>query len=115
MPVTVKVDIYSYGILLLELNCCRRNFEPEADDDNQMILADWVYDCYAYWKMDYLVENDEEAEEDMKRVKKFFMVALWCVQEDPSLRPTMKKVIQMLEGTIEVSVPPDPNSLFSSL
>ncbi|POO01292.1 S-receptor-like serine/threonine-protein kinase [Trema orientale] len=115
MPVTVKVDVYSYGILLLELIFCRKNFEAESEDETQMILADWVYDCYAGGKLEFLVENDEEAMAEMKRVEKFVMVALWCVQEDPSLRPTMKKVMLMLEGTVEVSVPPDPTSFISSL
>ncbi|KAL5566534.1 hypothetical protein UlMin_029698, partial [Ulmus minor] len=110
MPVSVKVDIYSYGIVLLELICCRKSFEAEAEDDNQMILADWAYDCYKYEKLDLLVGNDGEARRDMKRVKKYVMIAMWCIQEEPSLRPTMKKVTQMLEGSIEVPIPPDPYS-----
>lgn len=52
MPVTAKVDVYSYGILLLELICCRRNFEADLEDENQMILADWAYDCYINRKLD---------------------------------------------------------------
>ncbi|CAN6556017.1 unnamed protein product [Malus baccata var. baccata] len=39
----------------------------------------------------------------------FVMVAIWCTQEDPSLRPTMMKVVQMLEGVAEVPVPPCPS------
>ncbi|KAL5567255.1 hypothetical protein UlMin_030419 [Ulmus minor] len=115
MPVTTKVDVYSYGILLLELVCCRKNFDAGATDENQMILADWAYDCYIDGKLDQLMENDDEAKHDMKRVEKFVMVAIWCIQEDPSLRPTMKKVTQMLEGTIQVSIPPNPSSFISSL
>uniref|UniRef100_A0A803PX25 Receptor-like serine/threonine-protein kinase n=1 Tax=Cannabis sativa TaxID=3483 RepID=A0A803PX25_CANSA len=115
MPVTVKVDVYSYGILLLELICCRKNVEEYVEDDAQMILGDWAYDCYAGGNLHFLVENDDEASQDMKRVEKYVMVALWCIQEDPSLRPTMKKVILMLEGTIEVSIPPDPTSFISSI
>ena len=115
VPVSVKVDIYSYGIVLLELICCRKSFEAEAEDDNQMILADWVYDCYKDEKLDLLVGNDDEARSDMKRVKKYVMIAMWCIQEEPSLRPTMKKVTQMLEGSIEVPIPPDPYSFISSL
>ncbi|KAK7831495.1 g-type lectin s-receptor-like serine/threonine-protein kinase lecrk3 [Quercus suber] len=62
-----------------------------------------------------LIENDEEARNDMKRLERLVIVAIWCIQEDPSLRPSMKKVTQMLEGegVIEVSVPPSP-SLFTS-
>ena len=80
-----------------------------------MILADWAYDCYADKKLNLLVENDEEATDDMKRVKQYVMIAIWCIQEDPSLRPTMKKVVQMMEGVVEVSVPPGPSSFISSI
>lgn len=115
MPVTVKVDVYSFGILLLELICCRRSFEAEAKDEDQMILANWAYDCYNGKKLDLLVENDEEAIDDMKRMEKYVMIAIWCIQEDPSLRPTMKKVVQMMEGSIEVSVPPGSSSFIISM
>ncbi|GKD02313.1 hypothetical protein Tco_1177287 [Tanacetum coccineum] len=43
------------------------------------------------------------------------MVAIWCVQETPSLRPTMRKVIQMLEGAVEVTEPPCPSPFSSSV
>jgi len=115
MPVTIKVDVYSFGILLLELICCRKSFEAGAKDEDQTILVDWAYDCYKDGKLELLVENDEEAKNDMKRVQKYVMIAIWCIQEDPSLRPTMKKVVQMMEGAVEVSVPPGPSSFISSI
>lgn len=115
VPVTAKVDVYSYGILLLELICCRRNFEADLEDENQMILADWAYDCYINRKLDVLVMNDDEPLADIKRVEKYVMIAIWCIQENPLLRPTMKKVTQMLEGTTEVSIPSDPSSDTNSL
>ncbi|KAK4339100.1 hypothetical protein RND71_040562 [Anisodus tanguticus] len=40
-----------------------------------------------------LVGDDEEALVDIKRFEKFLMVAIWCIQEIPALRPSMKKVI----------------------
>ena len=115
MPVTANVDVYSFGILLLELICCRKSFEAEAQDEDRMILADWAYDCYNERKLDLLVENDEEAIDDLKRVENHVMIEIWCIQEDPSLRPTMKKVVQMMEGAVEVSFPPGPSSFSSSL
>ncbi|XP_062083931.1 G-type lectin S-receptor-like serine/threonine-protein kinase LECRK3 [Humulus lupulus] len=114
LPVSVKVDVYSYGIMLLEIICCRKNFEQEIEED-QMVLADWAYDCYRDDQLSLLLKNDHEAMSDMGKVEKYVMVAIWCIQEDPSLRPTMKKVTQMLEGTVEVSIPPDPYSFISSL
>ena len=115
MPVTTKVDVYSFGILLLELICCRKSFKAKAQDEDRMILADWAYDCYKERKLDLLVENDVEPIDDVKMVENYVMIAIWCIQEDPSLRPTMKKVVQMMEGAVEVSFPPSPSSFISSL
>ncbi|XP_015875941.4 G-type lectin S-receptor-like serine/threonine-protein kinase LECRK3 [Ziziphus jujuba] len=109
-PITVKVDVYSFGILLLELICGRRNVEAEAGDENEIILADWAYECYTERKLELLVKDDKEAMEDLKRVEKLVKIAIWCIQDDPSLRPTMKNVKQMMEGIVEVPIPPDPSS-----
>ena len=104
VPITFKVDVYSFGIVLLELIFCRKNFEPEVEDEKQMVLGEWAYDCYKEGKLDLLVGNDQEALDDIKRLEKFVMVAFWCTQEDPSQRPTMKTVMKMLEGATEVPV-----------
>ena len=50
---------------------------------------------------------------DMDWVKKLVMVAIWCVQVVPLLRPSMREVTHMLEGTLEISAPPCP-FLYSS-
>ena len=115
MPISSKVDVYSFGIMLVELICCRKNYEPEAEIEAQIVLVDWVYDCYDDGSILKLVESDEEASSDIKRVKRFVMTALWCIQEDPALRPTMKKITQMLEGVVEVLVPPVSSSFISSI
>ena len=54
------MDIYSFGVLLLEIICCRFNVKPSVEDKNQIILVDWEYDKYKEGRMDLLVENDEE-------------------------------------------------------
>ncbi|XP_027340216.1 uncharacterized protein LOC113853791 [Abrus precatorius] len=107
-PITAKVDTYSFGVMLLEIICCRRNVEKEFVDEDKGILTDWVYDCYKTKRLDILLENDFEAINAMKSFEKLVMIAIWCIQEDPSLRPTMKRVLLMLEGIIEVSMPPNP-------
>ena len=107
-PITPEVDIYSFGVLLLEIICCRKNVKPSVEDKNQIILVDWAYDKYKEGRMDLLVENDEEAMNDIKRVEKFVTTSIWCIQEDPLLRPSMKNVLQMLEDATEVLVPTCP-------
>ncbi|XP_043693348.1 G-type lectin S-receptor-like serine/threonine-protein kinase LECRK2 [Telopea speciosissima] len=108
MPITVKVDVYSFGVMLLEIICCRKCVELEMGGDERAILTDWAYDCYREGRLDALVENDIEAMNNMGRLERLLKVAIWCIQEEPSLRPTMRKVVLMLEGITEVSVPPHP-------
>lgn len=108
MPITVKADVYSFGVLLLEIICCRRNVDYEVGEE-RAILNYWAYDCYLQGTIYELVENDFDATSDRKKLEKFLMVAIWCIQEDPSLRPTMKKIVLMLEGIVEVPSPPCPH------
>ncbi|KAI9116482.1 hypothetical protein K1719_012649 [Acacia pycnantha] len=90
-----------------------KSLDMGRENEEEVILVDWVYDFFKARRLSKLVEEDEEARNDMKRLERLVMVALWCIQEDPSLRPSMKKVIQMLEGVVDVLVPPCP-SPFSS-
>ncbi|KAG9456695.1 hypothetical protein H6P81_001203 [Aristolochia fimbriata] len=115
MPITTKVDVYSFGILLLEIIFCRKNVVMNSDEEEKAILSDWVCDCYNEGRLDVLVEDDEEAVNDFKKVERLVKVAIWCIQDEPSLRPSMKKVTQMLEGAVEVSHPPHPYSYISSI
>ncbi|KAI4373692.1 hypothetical protein MLD38_011790 [Melastoma candidum] len=115
LPISAKVDVYSFGVLLLELICCRKNYKAGKEEEAEMILADWVCDCFHENTLNMLVEDDQEAAGDQRRVERFVRTALWCIQEDPSQRPTMKKVILMLEGAVPVPVPPDPCSFISSI
>lgn len=35
-------------------------------------------------------------------------VAIWCIQDNEEIRPGMGTVVKMLEGVVEVTVPPPP-------
>ncbi|PPD76419.1 hypothetical protein GOBAR_DD26636 [Gossypium barbadense] len=79
------------------------------------VAAEWfrnlpitVKTATAEGALDALVENDIDALNDIGKVEKFVQVAIWCIQEDPSLRPTMRAVSQMLEGVLEIPFPPCP-------
>ena len=112
--ITAKVDVYSYGGVLLEMICCKSSV-VFGDNEEEEALTDWAYECYMGGKLEEMVEDDEEARKDMKRVETMVKVAFWCIQEDPGRRPTMRKVSQMLDGVVEVPVPPRPFGVFMSL
>ncbi|XP_071912084.1 G-type lectin S-receptor-like serine/threonine-protein kinase RLK1 [Coffea arabica] len=107
--VNAKVDVYSFGVLLLEIISCRRSMEnTEIGHGEFLILTDLAWDCFQEGRLDAFVENDLEALNDKMMLERFVMVGIWCIQENSSLRPTMRKVSWMLEGIVEVMVPPCP-------
>ncbi|XP_028803723.1 G-type lectin S-receptor-like serine/threonine-protein kinase LECRK1 [Neltuma alba] len=102
---SVKVDIYSYGVVLLEIICCRRNIDVNAPSEEEIMLSSWVYNCFVRGELNKLVVDEDVEWITLERMVK---VALWCVQEDSSLRPSMKNVILMLEGLKHIPIPPSP-------
>ena len=50
----------------------------------------------------------EDENVDYRTLERMVKVGLWCIQEDPALRPSIKNVILMLEGTIDIPVPSSP-------
>ncbi|XP_057837439.2 G-type lectin S-receptor-like serine/threonine-protein kinase LECRK3 [Cryptomeria japonica] len=116
IAITVKVDVYSFGVMLLEIICCRKTINLDAPE-NEMFLSQWVYECLKHNSLDKLVEKQrsEGIVIDSTQLERMVLVGLWSIQENPSLRPSMKKVVQMLEGTVEIALPPSPDSFISLL
>ncbi|KAM5577594.1 hypothetical protein ABKV19_008106 [Rosa sericea] len=111
MPVTVKTDVYSFGIVLLEIVCCRRNVDWSLPEE-EAILDELVYHYFESGQLGRLVGDEEINKRQFERVIK---VGLWCIQDEPSLRPSMKKVLLMLDGTVDIPIPPNPSSFPSTI
>ncbi|RLM79800.1 hypothetical protein C2845_PM12G07890 [Panicum miliaceum] len=72
-------------------------------------LRAWVSDLIREGNIERIVQGDNSALQDLQRVERFARIAVWCVQGDPSTRPTMRNVVCMMEGTMEVyPLPDDP-------
>ncbi|KAL9319696.1 hypothetical protein ACSQ67_011535 [Phaseolus vulgaris] len=93
---------------VVEKNLRNFTFKELVEATEKGILTDWAYDCFKTRRLDILLENDDKAVKNIKSFEKFVMITLWCIHEDPTLRPTMKKVLLMLEGIVEVLIPPNP-------
>ncbi|GLT57763.1 hypothetical protein SLA2020_307120 [Shorea laevis] len=96
--VSYKADVYSFGMLLMEMAGRRRNINASAEHSSQIYFPTWVYDQLHDGND---VEMEDATEEEKKIGKKMIIVALWCIQMKPSDRPSMNKVVQMLEGEVE--------------
>ncbi|KAJ6858131.1 hypothetical protein NC652_040627 [Populus alba x Populus x berolinensis] len=106
-PISVKADVYSYGVMLLEIVFCRRNIETNVSRPEEVLLSNWAYELLVERELDKL---DLGEDVDLQNLEKMVMVGMWCIQDEPGIRPSMKSVVLMLEGITDVSVPPHPTS-----
>ncbi|XP_058184728.1 rust resistance kinase Lr10-like isoform X3 [Rhododendron vialii] len=105
--VSHKSDVYSYGMMVLEMVGGRKNISVEVDRTSEIYFPHWVYKR---------LELDEELGlhgimdgEANASARKMIIVGLWCIQTDPSNRPSMSRVVEMLEGSTEsLQIPPKP-------
>ena len=109
--VSYKADVYSFGMLLLEMANRRKNVNAFADHSSQIYFPTWVYGQFSEGND---IEIEDATEEEKKIVKKMIIVALWCIQMKPSDRPSMNKVVEMLEGEVECLQMPSKPFLSSS-
>ncbi|XP_060962014.1 G-type lectin S-receptor-like serine/threonine-protein kinase LECRK3 [Cannabis sativa] len=101
-PITTKVDVYIFGIVLLVIICCRPSVDVSVPEE-EAILVDWVYECFMNNNWTSLMIDEEVNEEEFDRLLK---IGIWCIQVEPTIRPPMKKVVAMVEGTLAIPIPP---------
>ena len=105
--VSHKSDVYSYGMMILEMVGGRKNVNAGADHASQIYYPRWLYKRLQF--DDVLNMANEISAEENELVRKMVMVGLWCIQIYPSQRPSISKVIEMLEGqTAALEIPPRP-------
>ncbi|KAK9226711.1 hypothetical protein WN943_011759 [Citrus x changshan-huyou] len=108
--VSCKSDVYGFGMMLLEMAGGRRNSNMNSTRSSKAYFPSWVYDQLNKGG-DLELRNVTEIESVIAR--KLCMIGLWCIQVKAADRPSMTKVLEMLEGSIDdLQMPPKP--FFSS-
>ncbi|KAG2729305.1 hypothetical protein I3760_01G243700 [Carya illinoinensis] len=106
--ISEKSDVYSYGMVLLEIIGGRKNYDPEYSLE-KVYLPSYASKMLEEGKLKEIIDSELEIDENDERVSAAIKVALWCIQDDMHLRPPMTKVVQMLEEGL-CAVPPPPIS-----
>ncbi|KAI9112456.1 hypothetical protein K1719_016379 [Acacia pycnantha] len=102
--VSYKSDIYSYGMILLEMVGGRKNVDTNTKTF-QVFYPEWIHNLIEGGDISIYIED----EMDSGIAKKLAIVGLWCIQWHPINRPSTKTIIQMLEGEVDkLKVPPTP-------
>ncbi|GLU22543.1 hypothetical protein SLE2022_386110 [Rubroshorea leprosula] len=98
---TDKADVYSFGIVALEIVSGRSNTISKTKE-NCFYLIDWALDLKEKGSLLELVDPRLGSDYNKKEVMKMINVALLCTSPAPAARPIMSSVVSMLEGKIVV-------------
>uniref|UniRef100_M4E5A1 Receptor-like serine/threonine-protein kinase n=1 Tax=Brassica campestris TaxID=3711 RepID=M4E5A1_BRACM len=113
--ISEKSDVYSYGMVLLELIGGRKNYDP-SESSEKCHFPSYAFKMMEEGKLLEIVDGEmKNVDANDERVQRAMRTALWCIQEDMQLRPSMSKVVQMLEGIFPVVQPSSSSSMGSRL
>ncbi|VVA37661.1 PREDICTED: G-type lectin S-receptor [Prunus dulcis] len=109
--ITPKADVFSYGMLLIEIISGRRNRQG-LDEGLESFFPIQVTNIVTKGEdvvtlLDYKLEGQADKDELTRACK----VACWCIQDDEKDRPKMREVVQILQGVSDVGIPPIPRFL----
>ncbi|XP_031091637.1 serine/threonine-protein kinase CDG1-like isoform X1 [Ipomoea triloba] len=98
--VSVRTDVYSFGIVLIQLISGRKVVDSTRDDSQQS-LKQWAIPLIERLALHELIDPRIEDSYDPFEVYHMARTAFLCVQTNPEMRPSMAEVIRLLRGELE--------------
>ncbi|PUZ68149.1 hypothetical protein GQ55_2G002000 [Panicum hallii var. hallii] len=107
--VTSKSDVYSYGMMVLEMVGARRSGIVVDGSGSTGASSSYFPECL-YQDLDgFCASSACSGPEEEEVVRKMVVVGLWCIRMSPSDRPSISRVLEMLEKmtVAELQLPPE--------
>ncbi|KAM0937349.1 putative protein kinase RLK-Pelle-L-LEC family [Dioscorea sansibarensis] len=102
---TTLTDVFAFGVLMLEVACGRKPIDPYKEEANQISLMDWVAEN---WQKGTILETIDSRLEDegytVCEIELVLKLGLLCSHPLPESRPSMRQVVQYLNG--DAQLPP---------
>lgn len=96
---SAQTDVFGFGVLILEVMCGRRPIE-----EGRLPLEEWAWQFMVEGQLLNALDERLRARGgfDEEEVEKVLHLGLLCAYPDPSARPSMRQVVKVLEGKIEL-------------
>jgi serine/threonine protein kinase len=110
---TTCTDVFAFGAFMLEVACGRKPIELQGLPERE-ILVDWVFEC---WRKGAILDASDPrlegnyVKEEMELVLK---LGLLCSHSMPAARPSMRQVMQFLDGDALLPELPNDSACFGS-
>ncbi|XP_022762391.1 L-type lectin-domain containing receptor kinase IX.1-like [Durio zibethinus] len=88
-------DVYSFGIVALEIACGRKPINPKAGE-GKVNLVEWVWELYGRGKLLEACDPRLHGEFVKQEMEQLMIVGLWCAHPDENSRPSMQQAIHAL-------------------
>ncbi|VAH32313.1 unnamed protein product [Triticum turgidum subsp. durum] len=113
VAITAKVDVYGYGMVLMEIISGRQNSFEQYSVGGDCAVFFPVHAAQMLLEGDVasLVDEKLSGDVNLEEAERLCKVACWCIQDDEFDRPTMGEVVRILEGLSDLDTPPIPRLL----
>ncbi|XP_021288078.1 probable L-type lectin-domain containing receptor kinase S.7 [Herrania umbratica] len=103
---TEKTDVFSYGVVILEVACGKRPIEREPNSQKMVNLVDWVWKLHGEGRITAAADKRLNGDFKEEEMRKLLLIGLSCAHPDSAQRPSIRRVLQILNNEAEpIAVP----------
>ncbi|KAI0487937.1 hypothetical protein KFK09_027760 [Dendrobium nobile] len=112
--ITEKVDVFSFGIVVMEIVCGRKNFEHSQPEDGARLISLLQEKVNIDRLLDMVDRNEIDIQLHGEKAVEMMRLAMWCLQTNSCKRPSMSTVVKVLEGNLSMETDLDYNFFTSA-
>jgi len=109
---SIKSDVFSFGVLLLEILSGKRNSDSHECGDFINVLG-YAWQLYEEERWSELIDTSLVPMHNSVEIRRCMNIALLCVQENAADRPTMLDVVAMLSSKTKILAEPKHPAYFN--
>ncbi|GMI94006.1 hypothetical protein like AT4G28670 [Hibiscus trionum] len=111
---TEKIDVYSFGVVMLEIISGVKNTKIESDNYFETLVTD-AWEHFQSNTTTEIIDESLRSGDQIEEIRREIHLGLLCTQAEPSLRPNMSKVLQILRHKdMDMPSPTKPPFLYES-